>query len=438
MSGGSWLTQNKIRPGAYINFKGVAGPPVTLGSRGVVTLPVPMSWGAQVTEVLSIDLATGNTLEKLGCVVTDAEAQIFREALKNCYKGIFYRVDTGGAKATATVGNLIPVAKYAGVVGNRITITIVSKDSKFDVYTLVDGIEKDKQVGLTNAEDVQDNAWVDFGGTGVLAANAGTPLTGGTNGTVSDANYTDYLNTISSYNWNTMGIPVDNNTVATAVETFIKLQRDTYGKKVQAVLYNYSADYEGIISVDQGYKTVDETVAATTFVAYVAGLTAGSEANISNTYHTIPGAVEIISPKTETEIEQALLNGKLILTTRIDGVIVIEQDINTLHTFTKDKPYAFSKNRVMRTLDGINNDISLIFQKSYIGKMDNNDFGRNLFKSAIIQYINTLQSINSVQNFDGKNDVTVLPGEAIDAVVVDLNIQPVDAMEKLYMTVYVQ
>lgn len=437
MAGGTWTSQNKVRPGAYINFKGVSAPTTAVGSRGIVTLPLPMSWGAQITEILSLDLAAGKTLETIGYVVTDEEAQIFREALKNCYKAIVYRVDSGGVKATKVLGNLTATAKYAGVVGNRISIAIIANSTKFDVYTYVDGVQKDKQVALATAAEVQDNAWVDFSGTLALAATAGTALTGGTDGTVSDANYTAYLNAIQSYNYNTMGIPVDNATVAAAVETFIKLQRDTYGKKIQAVLYNYAGDYEGIISVDQGYKTTNETVSGPTFVAYVAGLTAGSEVNQSNTYHAITGAVEIVSPKTDSEIETALAAGKMVLSYRIDGAIVIEQDINTLHTFTVEKPYSFSKNRVIRTLDGINNDLALSFQKNYIGKVNNNADGRNLYKASVVGYLNTLQGINAIQNFDSTTDVVISAGEAIDAVVADLAIQPVDSMEKIYMTVLV-
>ena len=45
--------------------------------------------------------------------------------------------------------------------------------------------------------------------------------------------------------------------------------------------------------------------------------------------------------------------------------------------------------------------------------------------------------MGAVQNFDGATDVTVMQGVNIDSVVVDLTIQPVDSMEKLYMTVNV-
>ena len=127
----------------------------------------------------------------------------------------------------------------------------------------------------------------------------------------------------------------------------------------------------------------------------------------------------------------------MVISRRQDEAIVIEQDINTFTTFTVEKDYSFSKNRIIRTLDEINNSIRLKFESTYIGKVSNNEDGRSLFKSDVIAYINSLQAINAVTNFDGINDVEVLAGEAIDSVVVNLAVQPVDSMEKLYMTVNV-
>lgn len=441
MAGGTFKSQNKIRPGAYINFKGVAKPLSSLGTRGVVTMPVPMSWGDTITELLSTDLLDGKSLAKIGYTAFDEEAQIFREALKNAYKAIIYRLDTGGTKATASLTPLTATAKYAGVVGNEIAVSVVANGDKFDVITLFRGIERDRQT-VTAIAELVPNDYVVFSGTGNVVANAGVTLTGGENGTVSEATYDNYLDVIKAYKWNTMGIPQDVPDVNPDIITFITNMRENLGKKVQAVLYDADADYEGIITVNQGYKTTDETVSPTTFVAYIAGLTAGSDVNASNTYHAIDGAVSIVYPEGvtpygEEEIEEALKAGKMVLSTRQDGVIVIEQDINTLHTFTPDKGYAFSKNRVIRTLDEINNSIALLFERSYIGKVDNNDDGRNIFKSDVINYLNTLQGISAIKNFDSTTDIQIYAGEAIDALVVDLAIQPVDSMEKLYMIVTV-
>ena len=441
MAGGTFKSQNKIRPGAYINFKAVAKPLSSLGTRGIVTMPVAMSWGAEITELLSSELIDGKSLPKIGYTAFNEESQIFREALKGCYKAIIFRLDTGGTKATASLLPLTATAKYAGIVGNEIAVSVVANGANFDVITLFRGVERNRQTVKTVVELVP-NDYVVFSGTGNVVANAGVTLAGGLNGTVNTETYSTYLDKIKAYKWNTMGIPQDSSAVNANIVTFITNMRENVGKKVQAVLYNATADYEGIITVNQGYKTVDETISPTTFVAYIAGLTAGSDVDASNTYHAINGAVSIVYPEGVTpygdeEIEEALKDGKLVLSTRQDGVVVIEQDINTLHTFTPDKGYAFSKNRVIRTLDEINNSTALLFERSYIGKVDNNDDGRNIFKSDVISYLNTLQNIAAIQNFDSATDIQIYAGEAIDAVVADLAIQPVDSMEKLYMTVMV-
>lgn len=441
MAGGTFTSQNKVRAGAYINFKAPNKPLSALGTRGVVTMPVAMSWGAEITELYSTDLIDGKSLAKIGYTAMDEESQLFRLALGNCYKAIIYRLDTGGVNATAEIEPLTITAKYAGIVGNEISVSVIANGDKFDVVTFFRGVERNRQTAKTVSELV-DNEWVTFSGTGNLVANAGVALEGGANGTVASETYTTYFNAVKGMNWNTMGIPQDDATANTAAIAYIKGLREEHGRKVQAVLYNATADYEGIISVNQGYKTLNETVSPTSFVAYYAGLTAGSELNASNTYHEIEGAISIVypdgvSPYGDDEIIAGLKAGKLLLSIRQDGAVVVEQDINTLHTYTADKTYAMSKNRVMRTLDAINNDIAFMFGRDYIGKVDSNEYGRSLFKTAVIAYLDSLQKVNAIQNFDSTRDISITAGEAIDALVVDLAVQPIDSMEKLYMTVTV-
>lgn len=92
------------------------------------------------------------------------------------------------------------------------------------------------------------------------------------------------------------------------------------------------------------------------------------------------------------------------------------------------------KNRLIRTLDGINNDITEIFESNYVGKINNNADGRSLLRATLIEYFNELQRMNAIQNFTAE-DVTVNPGNDSDAVVIDCFVQPVDSVEKIYITV---
>ena len=94
------------------------------------------------------------------------------------------------------------------------------------------------------------------------------------------------------------------------------------------------------------------------------------------------------------------------------------------------------KNRVIRTLHTIANDLYMQFSESFIGVVDNNATGRDLFKAVIVGYLQEMQANNAIQNFE-PDDVEVLPGDDIDAVVINLQIQPVDAAEKLYVVITV-
>lgn len=111
-------------------------------------------------------------------------------------------------------------------------------------------------------------------------------------------------------------------------------------------------------------------------------------------------------------------------------------DINTLTSFSVDKGQEYSKNRVMRVLNQFCNDVYRQFSLYYIGKVDNNETGRGLLKGWIVGYLNEMQANGGIQNFVA-DDVTVQQGNSVDSVLVGVWLQPVDAIEKIYMDVAV-
>jgi hypothetical protein len=324
-------------------------------------------------------------------------------------------------------------------------------ESLFDVVTYLSGSERDRQTVPASGEGLLDNDYVDFDVAAppegqpegqpyaAIAATPGTALTGGTDGTVLPADYADYLDAVDQELWNTMAVPSDDPALKANMLTYIRNKRDNTGRKCQAVLVDYpSADYEGVISVDQGYVNLaSEEITPELFTATIAGLTAASAIDQSNTFHRFESAASVINPIKDHDVEAALLAGKLLLTLRQDGGIVIEQDINTLHNFTPTHDYQFSKNRVIRVLDDIGNQVLVKFEGAYAGHVDNNAQGRSVFRADIISYMNELQGMGAIRDFDPKEDVKVSQGMDIAAVVCDLAVKPVDSMEKLYMRVLV-
>lgn len=440
MSGGTWLSQNKVRPGAYINFKAVPKPTMTVGDRGIVAIPLPLNWGAEdkLIEVLSSDLLDGNSKKLVGFTAFDDESKLLAGALSYCYKALVYRIDGGGAKATATIGNITATAKYSGTLGNKIIISI-SQDSNNNLWTIItylDGSQVDRQK-ISTASELESNDYVDFtiSDVGTLEETAGTALSGGTNGTSDESTfYPTFLNLLSRSKWQTMCCFSSTASVKSSIQTFIQNCRDDEGRYVQGVVADYDgADYEGIINNVCGAVIDGVTWTKEEFTAIVAGMTAGANFNESNTARIITGATSIVGELNDTEIKNALNNGKFVLSTSTSGNVKVEQDINSLHTYTKEKNYNFSKNRIIRTLDEIGTTTKQTWEDSYMGKVDNNDVGRGLFKADLIKYGNELQRLAGIQEFEDTKDISISQGTDLDSVLVDWYVKPVDSMEKLYM-----
>jgi Phage tail sheath C-terminal domain/Phage tail sheath protein subtilisin-like domain len=441
MAGGRWIAQNKVRAGAFINFTAAPKKSTSIGIRGIVALPVVLPWGADNTliQINSNELTTGKAYVKTGIRVTDdtEAAQMIREALKNTYTALIYKLNTGGTKAAATLAaDVTATAKHTGTVGNAITVIVdAAGEGLFSIKTVVNGEEKDNQT-VADAAGFVTNDWVMIAGAGALAPTAGVALTGGANGTAGAyAGFYDALAT-TSIKWNCAAIPAT--TEAAAATAFIDTLRDAEGLYVQAVTNNGGApDHEGIINtMGQGYVYSDgERVEPNVFTCWLAGATAGAAIDESNTYRVVEDAVDIINPLRPTEIEEAITGGYLVLSSRQDGKIVIEQDINSLTSFTTDKPADWRKNRVVRTLDDIATQIRTTFETNYVGKVDNNDSGRTILKADIVSLFNQAQGIGAIRDFDSSKDIVIEAGVEIDAVIANIAVHPVDSMEKLYATI---
>ncbi|NLG90109.1 MAG: phage tail sheath protein, partial [Clostridiaceae bacterium] len=262
MAGGIWTSMNKVRPGVYINFASERQAIGAIGERGIVTIPLPLSWGPS-KQVITIN-AGDDTFDVLGYDIMAPQLLLIREALKRAKTLLLYRLNDGD-KATATIGGMTVTAKYSGVRGNNITIVVqanVDNPSMFDVQTLIEGREVDVQTVSTIGE-LRENAWVTFSGTGTLTETAGVNLAGGTDGEVTNADYMDYLAAIELYDFQTMAAPVTDETLKGIFVSFVRRLREMEGKKIQVILPDYpSADYEGVISVKNGVLLEDGALIA--------------------------------------------------------------------------------------------------------------------------------------------------------------------------------
>ena len=451
MAGGVWTAQNKILPGYYLNVRAAAPSTLNYGVSGVAAICEPMSWGPVATPI-TIDSNT-DVFQTLGYDLGTSEKMLF---LRELFLGattpdgtprvggaasvLLYRpAAAGAAQAKATMGNLTATAKYPGIRGNDITITIsadADNDGYFFVETSVGGAVQDSQ-HVNAIASLTANGWVTFTGTGALAAAVATALTGGLDGTVAASAYASFLTVVEPLAFNVLIYDGTDSTVAASFVTFVNRLRDEQGLKIRLVTSgSESADNEAITSIANGMKlSKGTTLTAAQCCWWIGGCSAGATYYQSLTYAVHPGAVDVSPKYTLTQMKENVMAGKLTFF-EDDGTVRILEDINTLTTFTATKNDAFSRNRVMRVLDYIANSLYRAFADYNIGQTDNNSSGRDLVKKEVVGLLKTMQANNGVQNFSNA-DVTVLPGEASNAITIDLAVQPVDAVEKIYMTMTV-
>lgn len=253
-----------------------------------------------------------------------------------------------------------------------------------------------------------------------------------------EAHVTAALETAKTVFFNVLCYPYDGDGKAAnkaAIVSWIKAMREDEGRGCQAVLANQEADYEGVINVTQGIKMSGGTeLTAAQVTAWVAGATAGASITTSNTGIKYVDAVDVIPRMSKSQMETAVKAGQFIFKVDTSQNVTAVYDINSLVSTTVEKGKLFTKNRIVRTLDNIRNDITTIYESSYIGKINNDANGRNLLKASLSEYFTELQNMGAIQNFDPA-DITVEAGVDSDAVVVTIAIQPVDSVEKIYITV---
>ena len=444
MAGGNWTTQNKVRPGVYINFTSEKTWGLTIGQRGIVAICEPMSWGP-VSQMMIVE-AGADTTPYCGYASFMPQARFLNEIMKGSNrtapptKVLLYRpAADSSAEATATTGQPTITALYPGVRGNDITVIVAEdpdEEDMFTVQTVTDGTVVDTQTGAS-ASDLKANDWVSFSGTGALTATAGTKLTGGVDGTVQTGAYTAFLTALEPYDFDILIYDGTDTTTMAAMLNFVERLASNDGKYAQLVAANLSdPDSRFAINVKTGVTLKDGTVLTPQQTCWwVGGAQAGAKYNEALTYAIYPDAVDVSPKLTDSQVTAALQAGEFLLFEE-DGAVKVEWDINSLVNYTDDISEVYHKNRIIRLCSTIANDLYQQFSDSFIGVVNNNEEGRSLFKSVIVGYLMEIQGNQGIQNFTAE-DVEVLPGEDSDSIVINLTIQAVDSAEKLYITISV-
>ena len=445
MAQGSFTDFDKIRPGAYVRFMATRTDADMLGANGIVATVLPLAWGDDIVRLTADDVRGGRTLELTGYAMGAPELVSVQKALENAREVVIVRGDAGSTKATAAVSAVLTAtAKYGGVLGNGITVTIEPFGDSFVVITALNGTEVARSVGST-AEEIEDNVYVDFTGTGGLSEQVATALEGGSNGMVGGWSE-DVEEVIGGLNYDVVVMTNPSNLVD--FEKFLKREHDAGRYRTGVAVGTYSSDsdvgnFEGLVKIDEAQypalarypNGTEHSLTAGEVAHWAAGLYAGTSINRGNTYAVVPHVVELEKAYSDEETIARLNKGFFLLTYRRDGAVVVEQDINSLHIFSSMRTRAYSKNRTMRTLVYIQEYIADLFETGYIGKVNANEHGRSALSGDIVAFMMRLSDEGAIRNFNISEDISIRMGAEPDTIIVDLFVQPMDSLEKLYLTI---
>lgn len=448
LGGGKWLFQNKKMPGAYINFVSKDRAMTDIADRGFAALALELDWG-ETGKIFRVDAEDfqKNAMAIFGHDYGDDEMRPLRELFRNLKTGYFYRLNSGGAAAK----NDLATAQCTGTRGNDLVIAVQNDpdhSGNFIVKTLIKsggGLRLlDAQSNIGGVKDLKDNAFVKFATEGTLTVTAGEALKGGTAGdAVTVGDYQKFVGLIEPYYFNILAYAGADESIKTLLVNFTKRCREETGAKFQLVVHGLErANYEGVISVKNDVK--DEGAEKGALVYWLAGKEAACPINASCTNALYDGEYEIDTALKQFELEQAMTAGMLTfhnVTDSVSGNVVgdvrVLSDINTFTEFTKDKNRDFSLNQTVRVLDNAALDIARLFNRLYLGKVQNDASGRiSLWKDGVALF-EEYQRVRAIQNFREQDLPIPEQGEEKTAVLWTFEIQPTACMEKLYCTVVV-
>lgn len=447
LGGGTWLFQNKKLPGTYINFVSKERAGTDIADRGYAALALPLDWGPEGVFRVDASDFQKSCQAIFGYDYGHDSMRPLRDLFQNLKTGYFYKLNADGAKAT----NNLATAKYAGKRGNDISVAIQSDpdhEGKFIAYTYLttNGVLKtvDKQDNIAAAADLVANDYVVFKAADSLQVVAATPLTGGSNGsevTVSD--YQSFLEAIEPYYFNILAYAGADDTIKSLLINFTQRCRENTGAKFQLVIHGKEkVNYEGVISVKN--NVTDSGAEPGSLVYWLAGAEASCAINASCTNKIYNGEYTVNTKYKQYELEQAVSSGMLMfhnVTDAVSGNVVgdtrVLTDINTFTEVTKAKNIDFTLNQCIRVLDNTAIDLARLFNRQYLGKVQNDAAGRLALWGDGVALFEEYERVRAIQNFDEDTFPVPVQGETKTSVVWDFEIQPTCCMEKLYAQVVV-
>lgn len=465
MAGATFLVgEQKVRPGVYVRVTSAGEGPSPAIPSGIVAALVRATWGPLgQASVLEAAEDVARVYGSGGSV--DAILEAFRGG---CRRVVAHRLGSGGAQASVTLRDtsnptvdVVRVqARHVGTRGNDLRVTV--RDSLADptrrelvVYegtTVRQVITFAKGAGepqaLVDAVAASGSEWITAtklaDGNGILAAVNQVALTGGADPAVSGQDYSAALTAIEAVEWNVLAVDSEDPAIHATVAAYVDRVRGQ-GKRVLAVvgepttvalgtrLNNAKAlNHPAVVYVANGFLGADGAARqGYRAAARVAGMIAAAPITDSLTHAVVRGAVDLVGPLTNAEIEQAIRSGALVFSLNAQRQVQVEYGINTLVTLSADQDAGWKKIRRVRTRDNLMDRIVAAVDP-LIGRVNNSPDGRATLIAAMQGVINAMVREGALLDGTVREDPANPPQGDSAWFVIEVN--DLDSAEKVYLT----
>ena len=451
MAIGTWVSQNKVRPGVYINYVFSEAELVNYASNGVLALNYTLPLNPEgVVEITSADIKNKG-LQKYGIMAGTDAYKYITTLLKYSSKLVLYSPKmSNSSKAKLTVKDEFnATAKYPGVEGNKLAVEVIGTAGEKQTFNTYYNNEL-VAIQTLDAETmtvVGVNDYVDIEIVGdTVTATVPTLLTGGVDGTIDKNQLSSaYLDVLKTKEVEVIAINLNEADYDFSIfEDFVNEYNANHVQKV-VVVYpktdnaSASKNSEFVIAIAAQTATLQNGLAmdAGMIAGYIGAKEAGADYTKDLTFDLCDD-IASISELGNDEIEENIKRGIMNLSYRSDRSVVIEDDINSLVLLSENQSSALKSNDTLRLLNDLSYRIVSYGENVVIGKKKVTETTLNVVKAFVIGIMNQYAEEQVIINFDSNKDVQVVFGEQPDGILCTIAIQKTNSAKKLYFSIGVR
>lgn len=350
--------EQKKRPGLFQRHENISTPSATAAKNGICAIPIQATWGPLgkvLANTTTTDLKNNYGSGTYGAGYTvPAAIAMFNGGAATVYT---YRLGTGGTQASKELDGLTVTAKYPGTMAISVAVQAKLGDAtkkQFLVYvgtTLMETWEfaaDETAEGKNLIAATANSKYVTITGeaatVSALAVASGA-LTGGTNPTVTNEDYSKAFAAMETTYYNVIALDVDDDesmTLSRLLKEYMngafnmgKLGHYVVGQKTtipfETRLTNCASfnDAQGVF-LGGGYKSGTESKDGVMAICHTAGIIAATPSNHGITHAVIDDATDLCEDLTYAQYEAAINCGMLMLSKSSEGSIWFDSAITTL------------------------------------------------------------------------------------------------------------